>query len=336
MSRVCVIGAGVVGLSTAINIQKLLPGVSVQIVADRFEEETTSIGAGGLFRPNTGHTRATPEHVARRWAIETWKFYSAMATSDMACETGHSVSSGYIFSREPIVNPIYESIVFSCKQMSPSELTSLGITQYPYGYQVTTVLTEMRKYMPWLMDKFKENGGKVEKRKIKDLSELFGQFDVVVNCTGLGSRELLGDMEMHPVRGHLIRVKAPWIKQWVYTDDDTYFITSGEYLVLGGMKQVNNFSLQFDQKDRAGILDRCYKLWPSIQGAKIVDEWVGLRPTRYPLRLEQETLSLPQGEMKIVHNYGHGASGVTLSWGTAVEAAQLVKDSLVGLLNAKM
>ncbi|XP_033755736.1 uncharacterized protein LOC117338489 [Pecten maximus] len=336
MSRICVIGAGVVGLSTGINIQKLLPNVSVQIIADRFEEETTSIGAGGLFRPNAGHTKGHPEDVARKWANETWKFYSAMATSDMSCETGHSVSSGYIFSREEIVNPIYESIVFSCRQMSTSELAGLGITQYKYGYHITTVLTEMRKYMPWLMNKFKENGGKVEKRKIEDLSELYGQYDVVVNCAGLGSRELLGDQEIHPVRGHLIRVIAPWIKQWVFTDDDTYFITNGDSLVLGGVRQKGNFSLQIDQRDRAGILERCYKLWPALQGAKIVDEWVGLRPTRYPLRLERETLNLQQGEMKIVHNYGHGGSGVTLSWGTAVEAAQLVKDTITGTLSAKM
>ncbi|XP_060062726.1 D-aspartate oxidase-like [Ylistrum balloti] len=273
---------------------------------------------------------------SKRWANETWKFYSKMATSDMACETGHSVSSGYIFSREKIVDPIYESIVFSCREMSIAELTSLGITQYRYGYHITTVLTEMRKYMPWLMNKFKENGGKVEKRKIQNLSELYGQFDVVVNCTGLGSRELLGDKEIFPVRGHLIRVRAPWIKQWVYTDDDTYFVTNGDYVVLGGMRQKDNYSLEFDHRDRAGILERCHKLWPSLQGAKIVDEWVGLRPTRYPLRLEKETLRLPQGEMKIVHNYGHGASGVTLSWGTAVEAAQLVKDSITGTITARM
>ncbi|OWF52554.1 D-aspartate oxidase [Mizuhopecten yessoensis] len=205
MARVCVVGAGVVGLSTAINIQKLIPDVIVQIIADKFEVNTTSIGAGGLFRPNASHTKGVPEDVARRWARDSWKFYSEMATSDMACETGHSVSSGYIFSKEKIVNPIYESIVFNCREMSQCELTSLGITQYQYGYHITTVLTEMRRYMPWLMNKFKANGGKVEKRKIENLSELYGQFDVVVNCTGLGSRDLLDDQEIYPVRGHIIR-----------------------------------------------------------------------------------------------------------------------------------
>ena len=55
MSTIAVIGAGVVGLTTAINIQKLLPNSSITLIADKFTSETTSHGAGGLFRPNTEH-----------------------------------------------------------------------------------------------------------------------------------------------------------------------------------------------------------------------------------------------------------------------------------------
>lgn len=51
-----------------------------------------------------------------------------------------------------------------------------------------------------------------------------GQYDVVVNASGFRSRDLVGDKSVYPVRGHLIRVNAPWIKNWVYTDDLAYFI----------------------------------------------------------------------------------------------------------------
>lgn len=50
-ANVVVIGAGVVGLSTAINIQRLVPSCSVTIVAEDVVDGTTSVGAGAIFRP---------------------------------------------------------------------------------------------------------------------------------------------------------------------------------------------------------------------------------------------------------------------------------------------
>jgi len=55
-STVLVIGAGVVGLSTAAAICDLLPDVKVTVVADRFYEQTTSYGSGGLFVPSVPPT----------------------------------------------------------------------------------------------------------------------------------------------------------------------------------------------------------------------------------------------------------------------------------------
>lgn len=46
-----VVGAGVVGLSTALELQKQYPNAQVSIFADRFGEETTSDVAAGIFRP---------------------------------------------------------------------------------------------------------------------------------------------------------------------------------------------------------------------------------------------------------------------------------------------
>ena len=56
------------------------------------------------------------------------------------------------------------------------------------------------------------------------LLQFMGQYEVVVNASGFRSRDLVGDKSVYPVRGHLIRVNAPWIKNWVYTDDLAYFI----------------------------------------------------------------------------------------------------------------
>lgn len=53
MSHFAVLGAGVVGLHTALELQRQLPDAQITIVADRFGVDTTSDVAAGLFRPST-------------------------------------------------------------------------------------------------------------------------------------------------------------------------------------------------------------------------------------------------------------------------------------------
>ena len=65
MSRIAVIGAGVVGLSTAVLIQQHMPGVDVTIIADKFDKDTTSDGAAGIFRPTISMTPGVPVPLLR-------------------------------------------------------------------------------------------------------------------------------------------------------------------------------------------------------------------------------------------------------------------------------
>ena len=54
---------------------------------------------------------------------------------------------------------------------------------------------------------------------------------------------------------------------------------------------------------------------------------MGLRPTRTQVRLEKQTVDCGcNRQLKVVYNYGHGGSGVSLHWGCAEEAVQLVKE----------
>lgn len=58
--RIVVVGAGVVGLSTAVQLQKTFPNCSITIVADKFGKDTTSDGAAGIFRPTKDKTPGVP------------------------------------------------------------------------------------------------------------------------------------------------------------------------------------------------------------------------------------------------------------------------------------
>lgn len=75
---------------------------------------------------------------------------------------------------------------------------------------------------------------------------------------------------------------------------------------------------------------------PAIKSAEIVKHQVGLRPGRDAVRLEDEIKGNEKNVPKIVHNYGHGGAGITLSIGCAEEAAELARNILTARIKSKL
>lgn len=168
----------------------------------------------------------------------------------------------------------------------------------------------------------------MEQRTIYNIQEFVGKYDVIVNCSGFGSRELFNDKSLYSIRGQIAKVVAPWIKTWYYPDDGSYIIVNRDRVILGGTKQAYNENKDIVETDSKKIMEGCIRVVPALKGYKLDQEWVGLRPGRSTVRLEKEIIPRQNGTLKIVHNYGHGSSGVSLSWGTGMEAAKLVKEVL--------
>ncbi|XP_077867253.1 D-amino-acid oxidase-like [Saccoglossus kowalevskii] len=180
------------------------------------------------------------------------------------------------------------------------------------------------------MERFKRQGGRTMKKKIENIREV-EQYDVVVNCTGIGARSLVNDAEVQPIRGQVIRVHAHWIKHFAITADaghSSYVIPCANNVLLGGTTQVGNWNLKIDENDKKKIWEGCCKMYPSLKHAKLDYDWVGLRPSRTSVRLEKEIMNINGREIKVVHNYGHGGSGVTFHWGCAQDTTTLVSQLL--------
>lgn len=341
-AEVAVLGAGVVGLSTALAILEDMPSTSVSILADAFLSETLSFGAGGYFRPeaNIGPDRET----VQRWAASSYERYSYLAVHEPV-SSGNSFVSGYqlsSYSPAAVRNSLVESVLppGAVRQLGEKELGAHFPCRFKHGIFWTSIVTDPRYYLPYLHERISAAGGRFQQLHVDSFEELlsgekYSHYDVIVNCTGLSAAKLTGDHLLTPIRGQTIKVRAPWIRHF-YFADGAYIIPGRDYVTLGGIKDYGNGNMALSELDRESIWKRCTELVPSLAQAEVAFEWVGLRPQRQPVRVELEEVELKEGSsasrrkvVKVVHNYGHGGHGITLSWGTAKDASSLVAKALL-------
>lgn len=325
-----IVGAGVVGLTTALQLQDEFPNAQVSIIADKYENDTTSSVAAGIFRPGNGFVGPNKE-ITRKWIHDAYNYWDKIRMSSDAPLAGVTQLSGYIFSTKNAAmtrNALLEDLLPVYRRATEEEL-DLCLGGWKYGSFFTTCLTECKLFLPYATQKFQAAGGKFINTRLDSLTKTPEKYDVLVNCTGLGARELCKDEHVVPVRGQILKVRAPWIKMAFYGDYDTYIIPGFEAVTLGGCRQLDSWNTDVCKYDGMAIRERCYGMLPSLKKAEVLREVVGLRPHRSSVRVETELLEDASGRLvKVVHNYGHGGYGVTTAPGTSQYAVQLVRQVL--------
>ena len=312
------------------------------LIAEKLAIDTTSEGAAGLWKPFA--LGSTPPEKVNAWGGDTFKHYLEIFNSPDASKAGIFMCPAYELYHTPVPDPVWSTVVPSYRHLSAADLAMYDHSNtYSYGFAYDTIIAEGRLYMQWLLERLQTTHFEIQQRKVQSFKELTS-FDAVINCAGLGSRELADDPSLQGIRGHVVRVKAPWIRYHVEADqlDDplhrgpAYIIPNADSVVLGGTKVVGDEDCTPRKEDTEAILARCTAAVPSLAGAEVLSEWVGLRPGRPSVRLEVEyaesssssvLASFPMGKQVIVHNYGHGGSGLTLGWGCAGEAVELLEST---------
>ncbi|MFH9554454.1 FAD-dependent oxidoreductase [Streptomyces sp. NPDC017435] len=309
-SDVIVVGGGVIGLATAVVLAER--GLRVRVWTREPAERTTSAVAGALWWPY----HIEPPASARAWALRSLEVYEEL--SGRPGETGVRLVDG-IFGGPDLAG--VES--WAAGRLAGLRRTTAHEYALGPGIRARLPLIDMSMYLPWLRRRLLRSGGTVEERTVSGLAE--AEAPVVVNCTGLGARELAADPSVRPVRGQLVVVENPGVDTWlVSTGPDgelAYLFPHAGRLLLGGTAEDDVWSPEPDPKVAESIVRRCAALRPEVAGARILEHRVGLRPVRGTVRLERA--ELPDGRV-LVHHYGHGGAGVTVAWGCAEEAAGLV------------
>ena len=190
---------------------------------------------------------------------------------------------------------------------------------YADAWSFTAPVVDMPVYLDWLRHRLEDLGGTVTRMSLGGLPPADRPDEVVVNCAGMGSRLLARDVSVRPVRGQVVLVSGVELDRWWLDESGpTYVVPRSDVVVVGGTDDDGDWSRTPSPQVATAILERATRLVPALAKAEVVAHRVGLRPVRPEVRLDVEG--------RVVHCYGHGGAGVTLSWGCADEVTRLVGE----------
>lgn len=310
--KLLVVGAGVIGLSTAILAQEKGYEVTVYTADDPLR--TTSTKAAASFKPSEvvynplAHRMMRPSfdrflYITKKtgrtsgvWLHTLWEAFS----NNRKQEQYLSVMKDLMIAKRPDVPGGYEK-----------------------GWRYKTFFIDTPLYIPWLLKTFSQNGGEIKRlqKPFSSISEVWKlPSEIVINATGYGAKKLCNDNLIVPIKGQILVVGK--IKQhWSINADGFYVYPRTHDTIIGGTYEwgveneiVEGGATYLIQKGNMRIL-------PKILSKKIIRSYAGIRPYRKKtIRVARED----KNGKRIIHQYGHGGAGITLSWGSAEKALSLI------------
>ena len=327
--KVVIVGAGVSGLTSAVVLaEDPYRRFDVRVVAERIGVASLSGVAAASFFPY-----AASHPCAGAWMRTGMAAFLRLAESP---ETGVVLRPGHLVSSRPIdVDPWWRDLVLDGERGIAG---ARGLDRrYVDGVRFRTPIIEMPIYLEYLRRRLERAGGVIEPARIASLDDVVAADTTVVQCGGVRARELADDPRVTPSLGQLVRVTADEEIGELRIDEDdatrpTYVVPRSRDRVLGTIDRDWPAERGLEPPDpdsdvTRAIVDRAAALDPTVRSAVVLDSYCGLRPRRDVVRVEVDATWLARG-LRVVHNYGHGGAGVTLSWGAASDARDLVASLL--------
>lgn len=309
MPAILVIGGGVIGLSAARCLQKA--GYAVHIITRELPEASASMAAGAVWSGSDLYG------VQRQWAAATLEYLLAQAAIP---DSGVSLRTMREVFAQPVPDPWYRELLPAFARL-PAAALPPGLAA---GYRLQVPIVAPPIYLRRLQAQFLEAGGTLETRALDSLEQVAGAAPIIVHCSGVGARQLAADSGVYPIRGQTVLIDAPNIRSG-YMDNSAidHIFPRSDGVLLGGVKLPGDWNREPDAAISADIIARASAIEPSVAAAPRLRHFVGLRPGRAQVRLE--AAALPAGGA-VIHNYGHGSVGYTLSWGCARAVLALVRQ----------
>ncbi|HCJ55077.1 NAD(P)/FAD-dependent oxidoreductase [Glutamicibacter arilaitensis] len=314
-ARITVIGAGVIGLSTAHELASA--GHQVTVIHDQDPLETVSAVAAAIWFPYHSENSQAADLLLRRSLAR----FEQLAENP---ETGVDLRYGLNLEGSADEDRSWAQIVTNATEAPSADLPQIAAA----GMYATVPVITMSTYLSWLHAQVQAQGVQFIKRNLQSLNDLEGEADLVVLATGLRGAELTGDdQSVYPIRGQVIRLaNSPGLANWLCYDEHphgvSYIIPRRTDIIVGGTDVANDYNLEVDAQTAEDMLSRATGLVPQLAGCEVLEHKVGLRPARETIRLER----IDGHAMPVIAAYGHGGAGVTLSWGTAQHVVELLQS----------
>jgi D-amino-acid oxidase len=321
--RIAIIGAGVSGLTCGVVLAE--HGYRTAIFAKDIGQQTTSSVAAAVWFPY----HVEPAERVIPLALETYQVLLDLARFP---ESGVSIIESRQFLRTGEIEIPDWAIPLGAQRLS-SVATGLwpvkdyaqpGGYSFKSGFSLRVPLMDTTIYLDYLAARFLKAGGEINANvHFKNLEEVDSKSDLVINCAGIGARELVRDHDLEPHRGQVAIVPGiEGLSCAIVCDDEPlmYAIPRAKDCVFGGTNTISD-NLVADPATTHQIVAECSGVL-NIERPRVLVERVGLRPFRRSgVRLERDRL---RDSRSVIHNYGHGGAGFTLSWGCARQVLEAV------------
>ncbi|KAK9761932.1 hypothetical protein K7432_012784 [Basidiobolus ranarum] len=219
------------------------------------------------------------------------------------------------------------------------------------GYEYFSYVIDPKSYLKWLKKDVAKLGVRLLKFEVvgsildeeENLLDMFSA-DVIVNCAGLASRDLCHDNNIVPTSSVLVHAKNdgakfPMIKSCISIykymngtskcgDDRHMFIVprNDKVVVVGGNSETD--SNDGDEAHSVSeitqqVRTKCNRLYPEMQDAELLesDFHIGAQKSRKYPRVGRDDDS-----KNVFHNYGHGYSRYSLSYGCALDIRKAIRQ----------
>nr|XP_002123458.1 D-aspartate oxidase-like [Ciona intestinalis] len=360
--KIDVLGAGINGLASAYCLANEFPKSHITITAERFTGTTSDHGFGIIMNRTydkiydnsdvTGYIQKTVEHLKTVDHKTSWDF--GLRTREML----------WIYNAQSPEDAeervrFFAQTCLSVRKATDEELAKLNndkknilklqpVFDLPLNpgsvcyFMAKVFVLDTSFYLPWLRSRLlslkdmttgQPRVNFVEK-KVSRLSE-FDEADIIVNCSGVGAREVANDKAVTPVRGQYVRVRAPEnlvLHTYLQFSDHSFVCPRVNDTCLGSVYQPGRTDTAINAEDTESLLRRCEVFVPDVREAEVVAVDVGIRPARVGgPRVEVDPQLSPNDRTIVIHNYGHGSKGVAQHWGCALKVTALAKENLRNL-----
>nr|KAJ3422356.1 hypothetical protein HK105_000081 [Polyrhizophydium stewartii] len=353
--RCVVLGAGVVGLTTALLLQR--NGWRVTVVAaatpEAYDEADPAYASPKAGADWTSFA-AEDDLRLKEFEVESFKVLEALSRHPAGIVG--LMPSRTLMPRQPAgwKRPWFAEHVPGFRTLAPAEIPA----PYTFGYEHTTVSVNVPRYLAHLLAAFRDNGGELDApRKVAHIDDLIAAFpgvDVFVVCAGLGARTLGGvaDETVVPVRGQIAVIKADVAYAACVVESESENVFAMEELtyiiprndgtcIIGGTCIRGDSDMAVRPETFGRIVERATALhedisaWASLHGASeagieagVVRHAVGLRPVRRDgIRIDASAYDAPTRRVVLAHHYGHGGYGFQTSWGSAMAAVKAIESA---------